>query len=264
MGWLHIILLSLIQGITEFLPISSSGHLILLPRFLGVQDHGVYIDLASHLGTLIAVVLFFRSDLRTLTRQTLNAAKQRDSQKLLPALAIVVATLPIIAFGILVFPMIKDIRDNLELMIFNFVFWGIVLYIADKFQAKKTYDQMRLIDALGIGLAQILALLPGTSRSGITMTMGRFLGLDRDASARFSLLLAIPTTAAAVAYPFLKSQVHQWELIFTRDFLAVCLLSAFFAYITLKIFLSTIKKTGFFWYALYRVALGLFLYILFV
>lgn len=259
MSWLHIILLSLIQGITEFLPISSSGHLILLPKFLGEQDQGLYFDLASHLGTLIAVILFFRKDLLEIIIATKKGLLEKELSKALPILNIIIGTLPLVFFGLFIFPYMKEIRDNISLMIFNFIFWGIVLFLSDKMIPQKTKKEMTLKNAFFIGLAQTLSLFPGTSRSGITMTMGRFLGYDRTKASKFSLLLAIPATFAAFLYPLLKLDLKVLLEVIGVDFWLICSLSFVFAYLALKLFLSTIQKTGFGWYAGYRVLLGIFL-----
>jgi undecaprenyl-diphosphatase len=197
-----IIMLALIQGITEFLPISSSGHLILWPLLTGRPDQGVTMDVAVHLGTLVAVCLYFRTDVGRLFRGTADVLRGRtrgpDARL---ALLIGVATLPALIVGFLLRETgANDALRALEVIGWATVLGGILLWLGDRFGAtRRTGEGWGIGDALVMGLAQALALVPGTSRSGITMTAARLLGFRRDEAARISLLMAVPVILAATA-----------------------------------------------------------------
>lgn len=206
MGLLHLIIIAVVQGITEFLPISSSGHLVLVPFIFGFADQGLLIDLAVHLGTLGAVMIYFWQDTKGLVLgflATIGSSKAKahiqDTDYLRLFQVLVLASIPIIIAGLLfvVFDLTDMMRNTTIIAISSIVF-GLLLYFADTyFQQRKTMDDLSFKDGILIGFSQILALIPGTSRSGITMTAGRALGFSRIDSARFSMLLAIPTILAA-------------------------------------------------------------------
>jgi undecaprenyl-diphosphatase len=200
------IVLAVVQGLSEFLPISSSGHLILIPHFLGWQDQGLAFDVAVHVGTLLALLIYFRKDLTTMLVAWLESLLQRrhspDSRL---AWQILVATLPVGVAGLLFHDYIEEhFRDPL-FVAGTLSLFGVLMYLADRFgRGGKDERSLGWPQALAIGCAQALALMPGTSRSGITMTAGRALGLSRSGAARFSFLLAVPGIAAAGAYEELK------------------------------------------------------------
>jgi undecaprenyl-diphosphatase len=202
------ILLGIVQGLTEFLPISSSGHLILVPwvgdiRYL--QDHPDFnkaFDVALHLGTLIAVVTYFRVELHEIAVGAVGVARRRqvgtDAERL--ALAVGIGTVPAVIVGALGEGVIQDeLGEPWQIAILLAAF-GLLLAWADRRPQRIDLEHIGAPEALKIGLAQVLSLAPGVSRSGITITAGRFLGLDRNAAARFSFLLLTPVTAGAVAY----------------------------------------------------------------
>ena len=202
---LSIFLVSLIQGITEFLPVSSSGHLILLPSLTGLADQGQTADVAAHLGTLAAVMLYLRRDLTDMTISLLPRADAVQTARRLAGL-LILASLPVIAVGLaveLAAPSLLRLAVTVAAANLVFAVW---LFWADRQPVRTTlheggtrFDWSRLTirQALLIGLAQIFALIPGASRSGVTMTMARQLGLDRLSAARFSLLLSIPVISGA-------------------------------------------------------------------
>jgi undecaprenyl-diphosphatase len=209
MPLLQALVLRIEQGLSEFLPISSSGHLILTPVLFGWSDQGLIFDTVLHLGTLCAVVWFFRHDLVRL----FSAARQStpDGKKARTfLLKIAVATVPGLAVGLAFQSLLEHYVRNANLIAFNLAFWGIILFIADRWSGKQDKHVLSPEDvswkaAILIGCAQALALVPGTSRSGITITAGLFLGLHRTAAARFSFLLCIPITAAAGGYGLVKT-----------------------------------------------------------
>jgi undecaprenyl-diphosphatase len=205
---LEAILLGLVQGLTEFLPISSSGHLILVPWLLDIQylkDHPDFnktFDVALHLGTLIGVLAYFRREIADIIRGALELLRTRtaDTPRKRLALAIVVGTVPAVIVGGLGESFIQDkLGEPWQIAIFLALF-GLLLGWADRRPGDRHLGDVRAGDALKIGVAQALALAPGVSRSGITITTARFLHLDRDAAARFSFLLLAPVTAGAVVY----------------------------------------------------------------
>lgn len=203
MSILQAVVLAVVQAVTEFLPISSSGHLILVPRFLGWPDQGLVFDVATHAGTLLAVLLFFRRDVTDLIVGFLTGKPRSLSVDFAPrplAWSIVIGTIPAVVAGLLLRDWISTYARNPVLIGCTAIFYGLLLGLADRRgQQYREIGSLGMMDALLIGVAQALALVPGTSRSGITMTAALFLGLARPAAARFSFLLSIPITAAAVA-----------------------------------------------------------------
>lgn len=196
---LHLAILALVQGITEFLPISSSAHLIMVPALTGWQDQGLVIDIAVHVGTLAAVVVYFRRDVVVMAKgaAALATGGRDDGARL--AGFVLIATLPIILAGVLLvqFDLVGGLR-NVRIIAWATLGFGMLLYVADRYSPRvRNMEHLTLRDAVVIGLAQTLALIPGTSRSGITMTAGRWLGMGRPDAAKFSMLLSIPTILAA-------------------------------------------------------------------
>lgn len=195
----QLLVIALVQGVTEFLPISSSAHLILIPVLTGWTDQGLAIDVAAHIGTLAAVILYFRHDVARLAVGARDAVLRRRSAEARLLVQIAVATLPVVVAGFVLKDMIAtDMRSPL-LIATTTAGFGLLLFAADRHanDARGGIESLSWTAILLIGLAQALALVPGVSRSGITMTAALFLGLRRTDAARFSLLLSIPTTAAA-------------------------------------------------------------------
>ncbi len=195
---LHILVLAIIQGATEFLPVSSSGHLILVPYATGWADQGLVIDVAAHLGTLIAVLVYFWRDVRLMLvgLWRLISGRLDDGGRLM--LFLLAATIPALAVGYVVDQYFSDAVRNPLIVAWALIGFGVVLYLADRIgMTVKQVKHMTLVQALVIGMAQVLAFIPGTSRSGITMTAARMLGFERGEAARFSFLLSIPAISAA-------------------------------------------------------------------
>src|SRR5262245_13064614 len=212
METLHVIVLAIIQGITEFLPISSSGHLILVPHFLHWPDQGLAFDAAIHIGTLAAVVLYFREQLTHMTTAWFGSLRTRE---LTPdarlAWAVLWGTIPVGLVGLFFNDYIEQHFRSPLLVATTLSAYGILLWVADRL-GRRTRDEYSVDwrDAMVIGIAQALALVPGTSRSGITMTAGLSLGLTREAAARYSFLLAVPgTTLAALLECWKMSQAAE-------------------------------------------------------
>lgn len=207
---LHAIVLGIVQGLTEFLPISSSGHLIFIPRLLGWPDQGIVFDLIVHLGSLAAVVVYLRSTLGEIFLSFFRRGSHHDSSRRLGRLALASA-IPAGVVGYFAGDWIENLFRSPASVAVNLIFWGLILWLADV--ANRARQQMGrtrplslagMRDALLMGTAQALALVPGVSRSGITITVGLALNLDRHAAVRFSFLMSIPIIAAAGGSQLLK------------------------------------------------------------
>jgi undecaprenyl-diphosphatase len=215
MSELEALLLGIVQGLTEFLPISSSGHLIIVPwlqDYTFLIDHDEFnrtFDVALHAGTLAAAIAYFRREVVQLVRGFIEAVRARaietDAQRL--SVAIAVGTIPAVIAGGLGSGFLEDHLGEPWMIAIQLIFFGALLGYADRLPERKSLDGSTVRDGLYIGLAQVLALAPGTSRSGITITAGRYLGLDRDAAARFSFLLLIPIVLGATIFEAAKA-VH--------------------------------------------------------
>jgi undecaprenyl-diphosphatase len=208
---LHAIVLGLVQGLTEFLPISSSGHLILVPWLFGWNDFDnasveKAFDVALHIGTLIAVVAYFRHDLVVYVREGVRSAIHRDRATPEGRLAwlLLLSAIPAALVGAVLADTITDHLGTPVIIAFSLIIGGLILGWADRATGQRPIEDYTMRDSLTIGAAQILSLNPGTSRSGITITAGRFVGLSRDAAARASFLMAIPVTAGAIVFEMTK------------------------------------------------------------
>lgn len=200
------IVLALVQGLSEFLPVSSSGHLVLVPHFFGWPDQGLAFDVAVHVGTLVAVIGYFRREIVAMIRdwfRSLAGSGMTPDARL--AWYVLVGTIPVGLVGLLFADAIEEKFRNPVSVATTLAFFGALMWIADRIAPHRRDEQsLRWRDAVLIGCAQALALIPGTSRSGVTMTMARALGLSREAAARFSFLLAVPGIGMAGAYEGLK------------------------------------------------------------
>jgi undecaprenyl-diphosphatase len=258
----QIIAIAVVQGITEFLPISSSGHLILLPNIMHWPDQGIVVDVMTHLGTLLAVLIYFWRDVWRLMVGALELVKGHvtDDGKL--AIYIVLATIPAIAFGIFLKKLgYTDLERNVAVVAWNTILYGILMMIADIVgPQQRTIANMTLGAALLIGVAQALALIPGTSRSGVTMTAARFLGFTRPDSARFSFLLAIPATAGAIVFT-IGDAFASGEGV-TMDAVYAAILTFVAGILAIAFLMNLIRRISFLPFVLYRMVLGGFLLVL--
>ena len=255
----QIIILAIVQGLTEFLPISSSGHLILIPAFTGWPDQGIITDIMVHVGSLFAVLVYFWRDVVRLFWGGLDLLRLRMNDNSRLALYILLATIPAVAFGLyLKSSGMQEQLRNVEIIAWNSIIFGIILYIADKFGSRlKNMDAMTLHPALIIGFAQAMALIPGTSRSGITISAARFLGFERAEAARFSFLLGIPAIAGAGILE-LGNLAGSGETI-SSDALWAAFLTFFAAIAAISILMAVVRRTSFLIFVIYRLALGLLL-----
>lgn len=263
MSIFHLLFLAIIQGLTEFLPVSSSAHLILPAQIFGWEDQGPLLDLMAHLGSLGAVMLYFRRETGQMIRGGFdllafgNPARQTGANAKL-ALNIIIATPPVLVLGLIMSVAGWDeaVRSPLIIAI-AFIVFGIILWLADIYGQKlKTIDVMSWKGAAVIGLAQMIALIPGTSRSGITMTAARAMGYTRPEAARFSMLMAIPVILVGGAYALLKLIMDGGGHASLTDGLIMIVLSFVAAYFAIAIFMKLIAKISFAPFMIYRVLFG--------
>lgn len=253
------VVLGAVQGLTEFLPVSSSGHLIIFPALFGWSDQGLAFDALVHFGTFVALVWYFRKDLKRLTRDVFSGKKQAIDF----VLRIGAATLPALVLALLLSDLVETYLRSTLVVTVSLIVWGVALFIADRYSGKQKqkldqYEAVSWKQALVIGFAQPIALIPGTSRSGITITAGLFSGLSRKAAAQFSFFLAIPITGLAGLYGIwqsLSEQATNSALFHVSGFFSAALFGIF----AIHLLLSYVKKQRYDIFVYYRLLLALFL-----
>lgn len=261
MSWLHLTLLALIQGLTEFLPISSSAHLILPAKILGWRDQGPLIDVMAHFGSLFAVLLYFRKDVGSILTGLKDLLKRRLNTDSVLALNLIIATPPALLLGaILRFGGWDEaIRSPLIIAITTIVF-GVLLWLSDVWgKETRTTEDLTWKGAFGLGLAQAVALIPGTSRSGITMTAARAMGLTRVEAARFSMLMSLPIIGVGglfALYSLAGATTSELAGASLTDGLWVAALSFVAAFACISLFMKWISRIGMLPFMLYRLVLG--------
>jgi undecaprenyl-diphosphatase len=258
----HIIVLAAVQGITEFLPISSSGHLILVPNLLGWQDQGRMIDVAVHIGTLLAVMLYFWRDILGMIRAFFRAFRQMSQHRPFDKefwlmINLIVATIPAVIVGVVIDKYFAEVLRSIEVVAFTTIFFAILLYLADRiFMTIRKVEHITVWGALFVGVFQSLALIPGTSRSGATMTAARVLGVERPEAARFSFLMAVPAILGA-------GTLEGYKLWKAGDYAMAgdALLTGFFAFLfglaAIAFMMAWLRRASFTPFVLYRLALGI-------
>ena len=252
---IQVAVLAIIQGITEFLPISSSGHLVLLPWVFKWNDPGLITDIAVHAGTVAAVIIYLWRDVLGMIGGLLGIRSCRAELRLL--LHLCVATLPLVAAGAAMFMFFAEVMRNPAIIGWATIVFGILLYVVDRFcGTRRAIAKMTTGQALVIGLFQVLALIPGTSRSGITITAARLLGFDRTAAARFSMLLAIPAILAASVIAF-QHLISSDTLHLHRDSIIAAAIAFVAALAAIHFLLRWVRKSSFAIFAAYRIILGL-------
>lgn len=257
----HLFLLAAIQGITEFLPVSSSGHLILLPSLTGMNDQGLALDVAVHVGTLAAVVAYFWSDVKSALSGILHLLKGRlDTPAAFLALCLIIATAPVIVAGLILHVTgLADQMRSVAVIGWTMLLFGIVLYWADRHgPAFRTARSWTLKHAVLMGLAQAIALIPGTSRSGITITAARALGYDREGSARLAMLMSIPTIFASGVL-LAGDAVNGADARLVRDASIAAVFAFAAAFLALALMMRLLRTVSFTPYVIYRIALGVVL-----
>lgn len=257
MDFIQVIALALLQGLTEFLPISSSGHLILLPQIEGWVDQGLAFDVAVHGGTLAAVIWYFRHSLEAMTRDWIRSVVTRRAVgESGLAWAILLGTIPVGVAGLLLRNLVESEFRAPLVIAWATIGFALLLWLADaKGGGTREEGSIGWKDALLIGGSQAIALIPGTSRSGITMTVGLMLGLSRSAAARFSFLLSIPVILLACAVLIAELVSTDTEVDWMALMLGVAT-SGIAAYLCIGLFLRLVERIGMLPFVIYRLALG--------
>lgn len=260
MTFLQIFVLAVIQGLTEFLPVSSSGHLALVPMLAHWPDQGQSVDVSVHIGTLGAVLLYFWRDVWAMLRGLGRAVRGKKDPGARMAIHLILATIPAVIAGLAMKKLLgEDYFRSMAVIGWTMLIWGMVLGLADMLCMRvKRLDHMPLKEAMLIGCAQALALIPGTSRSGITMTAARAMGYERSEAARFSMLLSIPTILGAgilAVKDILESPVPGM----LNEVLTGMVISFVTGLLAITIMMGWLKRASFVPFVVYRVALGLFL-----
>ena len=255
----QLILIAVIQGITEFLPISSSGHLNLIHGLSQMDDQGLAMDVAVHLGTVVAVIAYNWTEVKKMMISVLTFGGQhRDLFGV--SISAIIATIPAIIAGFVLnrHDDLINLTRNVEVIAWATLIFGIILGIADRSDGKRRFVTTNFGDALIIGLAQILAFIPGTSRAGITMTAARFRGLSRRAAARFSMILSIPIILGSAVLKgsdvFAHGSMDQFMDMLIAGFIAMVI-----AFLSIGAMMSIIQRVGFMPFIIYRVVLGIVL-----
>jgi undecaprenyl-diphosphatase len=268
MTWLQIMVLALVQGLTEFLPVSSSAHLVLVSQLLGWPDQGLPLDVAVHLGTLLAVLGYFRRELWAMLAawgQWAPAQQPQAAQQRQLGLLLLAASVPVLLAGWLAYELVAHWLRDVRIIAWATIIFGLLLWLADRYAPRRlTLQDMTLGSGLLIGLAQVLALVPGTSRSGITMTVGRLLGFDAVSAARFSFLLSIPVIGVAGAHGV-------WRLVGDgvasdaawQAFALAVAFAALAGWLCIAVFLSLLQRLGLTPFIIYRLLLGVVLLLIF-
>jgi undecaprenyl-diphosphatase len=257
---LQALLLGIVQGVTEFLPISSSGFLILVPEFLGWEVQSLAFDAIVHLGTLAAVVIGLFPEIRAILA---NVFKKKMNAWGKLGWMIVAVTIPVLLVGYFGNGLIEELTRSKEIVAFSFIVWGGVLYLADRMSkgGLKKVEKVSWKQAIAIGCAQVLALVPGTSRSGITITAGLFGKLNRETATRFSFLLGIPTIAAAGGYKLMET-MQQGSDVALLPLIVGFIASFVSALLVVQLLLQLMKKASYQSLAVLRVALGLLILVI--
>ncbi len=261
---LQVIILAIVQGLTEFLPISSSGHLVLVPVLFGWADQGLVFDVTVHFGSLVAVLVFFRRDILGLLQggaQVLGGSVGTTEARM--ALGIALATIPAALAGLLLVDWIEANLRSPLVIVYTLSAYAVLMALADRLGRRdRQMSGIRVQDAVLIGVAQALALVPGTSRSGITITAARALGFKREEAARFSFLLAVPVILLASLYSLLgllqTDAAVAWGQLATG-----VVVSAIVAYLSIEFFMRFVSRIGLLPFAVYRLFLAaVILYVL--
>lgn len=264
MSLFHLILVAIIQGLTEFLPVSSSGHLILLPSLTGMDDQGQVIDVAVHVGTLGAVVLYFWSDVKDAICGLPRALTGRiDTSQARLSMGLIIATIPTVLVGLVLYLTgLSDALRSIAVIGWTMLLFGLLLYWMDqKGQQSKVASDWGLRDAAIMGLWQVIALIPGTSRSGIVITGARQLGYTREDSARIAMLMSIPTIIASGVLLSLDV-AHRADAALAKDGVIAALFAFISALLALSLMMRLLRSVSFTPYVIYRVILGAILLVI--
>lgn len=255
----QLIILAMVQGITEFLPISSSAHIIILPHIMNWEDQGLLMDIAVHFGTLLAVILYFRKDVWKLTIGGIDFLRRRQSTDQTLFLHLVVATIPVVIAGAIVGAIAPDGVRLIQVLALTSIIFGIILYVADRYSdTQRVISQMTYKTAFLAGLGQCFAVIPGTSRAGASMTALRMLGFSRTETAHYSCLMSIPTIIAASVWMGAKVlKVNHFALYY--DVALAAFLAFILGYISIAFMMRWVQNSTYSIFVVYRVGLGILL-----
>lgn len=265
MDFFHVLILAVVQGITEFLPVSSSAHLILIPTLLGWPDQGVVFDVAVHLGTLAAVVVYFWRDMQILFRGQIDyLVLEFDAPDARVLTNLIIATLPLLIFAWFMKGIITEDARTLWVLGCTSIGFGLLLGAADllpkKYTTKHSLMDMSMKDAFTFGLMQAFAIIPGTSRAGVCVTAGRLIGCSRDLAGRFGTLMALPVILIAGFYSFWHTDPATVNWADDSRVLGIALILSFFTALGgIHILMKLLTRIGYWPFVIYRVALGSFL-----
>ncbi|VAW50444.1 Undecaprenyl-diphosphatase [hydrothermal vent metagenome] len=264
MDILQIIVLALVQGLTEFLPVSSSAHLILVPYLTGWEDQGLAFDVAVHVGTLTAVVIYFRKEINKMFFAWISSLQGKHSEDSKLAWAVLIGTIPVGLVGLIFKDYISEnLRTPLVIAATTIIFGLLLGYSYCSGKGKRNEYSLSVTDIIVIGCAQAIALIPGTSRSGITITAGLLLGLTGQAAARFSFLLSIPVIVLAGGMETLE-YLKVASINDASDLLLGAVISAISAYFCIHYFLMLLEKIGMAPFVMYRLLLGMVLLVVYL
>lgn len=260
MTLIQLIVLALIQGLTEFLPVSSSAHLILGSMAFGWPDQGIVYDTATHLGTLFAVLFYFRHELIEMGQSWLRpVGNDQDRQHRSLTVYLAIASIPVLLIAALAHQYVEHYLRDVRIIGWSTLLFGILLWAAHVVGPReRNIEGIDIKSALFIGIAQAFALIPGASRSGVTITAARFLGFTPDAAARFSFLLSIPVIAAAGAFSVMRIASGDSQIDWMQFGIAV-LFSGLAGWVCIAAFLALLKRVGLLPFVIYRLLLGVFL-----
>jgi len=253
--------IGIIQGFTEFLPISSSGHLILFAQLTNWEDQGLFTDIAVHFGTLFAVFLYMRKDIFYLITNIFELEYLKNKI----VFKIIVATLPAILVGFFIYDFVSFYFRDLRVIAFSSIIFGIILYLADKTNiSKKNWKNITFTESFIIGLWQVMAFIPGASRAGVTITGARFLNFDRVNSAKFSMLLSIPIILASLSLSLFDTFFYEHEIVNLSSSFYAASIAFITALLSINIMMKLIQITNFSIFIIYRIILGITLLVVYV
>ncbi len=253
---IQFIIIGIIQGITEFLPISSSGHLVLFSHITNFDDQGLFTDVAVHFGTLLAVIIYLRNNINSLVKNFFTF-KIKNNDNLIK---IIIATIPAVVIGYFIFDLVQIYFRDLKVVAITSITFASILFLADHFKIKMSkWENMSYVQAFIIGLFQTLAFIPGASRAGVTITGARFLGFDRSSAAIFSMLLSIPIILASLVLTSINLIGSSIENIYLSQSIFAAFISCITALLSINLMMSLIQRSSFNIFIIYRVMLGFIL-----
>ena len=260
---LQYIIIGLVQGITEFLPISSSGHLVIISSITNWDDQGIFTDIAVHVGTLGAVIIYLYSDIKKIFIEFFSFKKNYFNENKHFGIKILIATLPAVVAGFFVYEYLLQYLRNLMIIGWASIIFGIILFFADhKSKTNKEWKDLKIFEIFTIGCFQVLAFIPGASRAGVTITGARLLSVKRDSAAIFSMLLSIPIILASLCLALLENIFIEEQSINYIQSIIASIVSFVTAIVSIHFMMKVIKFTNFNIFIIYRIILGIALLVL--